>query len=393
MKKVISLILVLLLAVMALAACGAPAEEQPSGEPSDTTSQAPEETGTEPAEGETTKITIGWCPPDITGVFKTATDYMEKAAAEARENGLDVEVITRSNTTHTDAAAQIESIENFIQQGVDVIIISPAEVEAVKPGIQQANKAGIPVIMVNMLEKQEDIEIASYIGFDNAEAASVSAYSMLDAFGGPGVLGEGEKATPPEDGMLDLEWWESIYQDVDKNSISGKVAIIEGIAGDLFSTQRNEGFHAVIDQYPNIEVVQMLAADWNRQKGIEAAENILQNNPELDAIYASSNEMGIGAYNAVKDAGREDEVIVITNDGTSESVDMIRAGQLTAETWHGFPDWGWYGVQYACMLVQGMEIPEQYNINPRTEYIDNADDFYPNPKLNPIDWEAIKAGA
>jgi len=397
MKKAICVVLVCMLS-LALFGCSqtAPAADDTSAQPAVSQSSGTEETvdqaSAEPSADAKVSIRIGWSPPDITGVFKTATDYMEAAAEQAREHGIDVEVVTRSNTSHTDAASQVESIENFIQDKMDVIIISPSEVEAVKPAIKAANDAGIPVILVNMLEKQDEIQVASYIGFDNAQAASVSAYSMLDALGGPGVLGEGETATLPEDGMLDLEWWEGVYANVDKNSVSGNVAIIEGIAGDMFSNQRNEGFHAVMDQYPGIKVLTTIAADWNRQKGIEAAENILQNYSELDAIFASSNEMGIGAYNAVKDAGRENEVIVITNDGTSESVDMIRAGQLTAETWHGFPDWGWYGVKFAVMLAYGQEIPEQYDIMPRTEYIGNADDFYPNPKLEEIDWEAIING-
>ncbi|NLT98694.1 MAG: sugar ABC transporter substrate-binding protein [Christensenellaceae bacterium] len=374
------------------AAPAADNSSQPAASQSTGAQQPADQESAKPAEDAKISGRIGLSPPDITGVFKTATDYMEAAAKDARDHGIDVQVVTRSNTSHTDAASQIESIENFIQDKMDVIIISPAEVEAVKPAIRAANDAGIPVILVNMLEKQDGIEVASYIGFDNAQAASVSAYSMLDALGGPGVLGEGETAKLPEDGMLDLEWWEGVYANVDRNSISGNVAIIEGIAGDMFSNQRNEGFHAVVDQFPGIKVLTTIAADWNRQKGIEAAENILQNFPELDAIFASSNEMGIGAYNAVKDAGRENEVIIVTNDGTVESVDMIRKGQLTAETWHGFPDWGWYGVKFAVMLAYGKQIPEQYDIMPRTEYVGNADDFYPNPKLEPIDCEAIING-
>ena len=139
------------------------------------------------------EIVIGWTPPDITGVFKTATDYFERAAADANKAGFNVKVISRSPATHTSFADQLAIIEDFISRNVDVIAISPADTEAVKPAIRNANEAGIPVVMVNLLEPQDDIEVASYIGFDNSEAASVSAYAVLDYFGGPGVLGTGEK--------------------------------------------------------------------------------------------------------------------------------------------------------------------------------------------------------
>src|ERR687893_27367 len=132
------------------------------------------------------EIVIGWTPPDITGVFKTATDFFEQSAEEANAAGFNVKIISRSPATHTSFADQLAIIENFISQKVDVIAISPADTEAVKPAIRQANEADIPVIMVNLLEPQEDIEVASYIGFDNSEAASVSAYSVLDYYGGPG---------------------------------------------------------------------------------------------------------------------------------------------------------------------------------------------------------------
>ena len=92
--------------------------------------------------------------------------------------------------------------------------------------------------MVNLLEPQDDIEIASYIGFDNAQAAAVSAYSVLDYFGGPGVLGAGEKVDVKPDDYLDLKWWEETYADADKDAIEAKGAIIEGIAGTFFSQAR-----------------------------------------------------------------------------------------------------------------------------------------------------------
>ena len=390
--KWLSGMLTLSLAVLLVSACsggsGGSGSGQQGGGSSSPSQQA---SGGSPsgAAREPVKVTIGWVPPDITGVFKTATDYMEMAAVDAKKAGIDVTVVPRSTTSHTSVAEQVNSINNLIQSKVDVLIVSPAEVEAVKPAIREANEAGIPVIMVNMLEPQEGIDIASYIGFDNAQAAAVSAYSVLDALGGPGVLGEGQQVSVQPGEYLDLKWWENVYKDVDPQSISGKVAIIEGIAGDFFSNERKRGFHEVVDRFPNIEVVQTLPADWNRQKGLAAAENILQNHAELDVIWAASNEMGLGAINALKNANRLGEVIVVTNDGTPESVDAIRNGELMAETWHGFPEWGWYGTKFAVMLKLGLEVPKTFDIRPRTEYKGNADEFYPNPKLEPINWEEL----
>jgi ribose transport system substrate-binding protein len=348
-------------------------------------------------------VTIGWTPPDITGVFQTATDFFERAAEEANEAGFDVRVISRSPATHTSFADQLAIIEDFISQKVDVIAISPADTEAVKPAIQQANEAGIPVIMVNLLEPQNDIEVASYIGFDNSDAAAVSAYSVLDYFGGPGVLGSGDTVEVAEDDFLDLEWWEGVYQDADPGSIQARGVIIEGIAGTFFSQSRLDGFNGVMDQYDEIEVLaRPIAADWNREKGIEATETFLSrfSAEELDFIWAASNEMGLGAIltserrDVLDSSGGstppdEQGISIFTNDVTPESTDAIRDGKLIAETHHGFPEWGWFGTEFAVRLACGLDVPQTQDIRPRTVWEGNADLFYPEPELPEIDWEGI----
>ena len=342
------------------------------------------------------EIVIGWTPPDITGVFKTATDYFEKAAADAGKYGINVQILSRSPATHIAFADQVAIIEDYIQRKVDAIAISPIEVEVVIPSIRKANQAGIPVIIVNLLEPIAGVEVASYIGFDNSMAAEISAYTVVDYFGGPGVLGTGRKVAVAPGTYLDLKWWQDLYATFttgEKVAIKATGAIIEGVAGGFFSVARLNGFHKVIDEYPGIKIVGTLAADWNREKGIKAAEDFLTANPKgkLDFIWAASNEMGLGAMLAAEAAGRQDEVKVFTNDVTPESADRVREGRLTAETTHGFPDWGWYGTKFAVMLALGQKVPQIFDIRPRTMYQENADEFYPTPKLEPIDWEAIKA--
>jgi len=352
------------------------------------------------------KIIIGWAPPDITGVFKTATDYFNKSAEDAGKHDIQVDVITQSPATHVAFADQVAIIEDYIQRKVNVIAISPIEVEVIKPTINKANKEGIPVIIVNLLEPIEGVEVASYIGFDNTDAGRISAYSLLDYFGGPGVLGRGEKIKVDSGAYLDLAWWRKQYKNVNPKTadIKARVAIIEGIAGGFFSTARLNGFHEIVDPFPNIEIVGTLPADWNREKGIKAAEDFLTANPPgtLDAIWAASNEMGLGAMLACESAGRleiagegdirDKYVAVFTNDVTPESADRMREGKLIAETHHGFPEWGWYGTEFAVTIALGGKVPYIFDIRPRTMYKDNANLFYPNPALESIQWDAIKEG-
>lgn len=355
----------------------------------------------------TDQITIGWTPPDITGVFKTATDYFEKGAKDAVAHGIKVKVISQSPATHVAFADQLAIIEDYVQRKVDVIAISPIEVEVIKPAVKKANKAGIPVIIVNLLEPIAGVKVASYIGFDNTDAGRISAYSLLDYFGGPGVLGKGKKVAITSGTYLDLAWWRKLHKNVNPKTadIKAKVAIIEGIAGGFFSTARLNGFHEVVDPFPGIKIVGTLPADWNREKGIKAAEDFLTANPSgtLDAIWAASNEMGLGAMLACQRAGRLNvvsqiagpgtgEIAIFTNDVTPESANRIREGKMVAETHHGFPEWGWYGTEFAVTLALGGKVPYIFDIRPRTMYKENVDLFYPNPVLEPIKWDVIKAG-
>jgi ribose transport system substrate-binding protein len=350
------------------------------------------------------KVTIGWTPPDVTGVFKTATDYLERGAKDANANGFDVKVLTRSPATHTDFASQQAIIEDYISKKVDVIVVSPSDVQAVKPAVKEANQAGIPVIMVNLLEKQDDIDVASYIGFDNSDAASVSAYAVLDYFGGPGVLGTGPKVDVKPDTFLDLKWWQQVYGDAEKQAPKGGGAIIEGIAGTFFSQERLDGFNKVISQFPGVKVLgKPLAADWNREKGVKAAENFASRYPpaQLNFLWAASNEMALGAMQALERKGTlnsngpdgepQGKTAIFTNDNTPESTDAIRAGKIIAETTHGFPEWGWFGSEFAVKLACDEEVPEKLDIRPRTVWKGNTDQFYPQPKLQPIDWKKIRA--
>jgi ribose transport system substrate-binding protein len=352
------------------------------------------------------KIVIGWTPPDITGVFKTATDFFEAAAEDANSNGLDVEVITQSPASHTDFGDQVAIIEDYIQREVDVIAISPIEVEVIKPALAKANEEGIPIIIVNLLEPIEGVEVASYIGFDNTVAAKVTAYAVVDYFGGPGVLGEGEMVEVEPDTYLDIEFWEDLYADMseeDMAAIEATGSIIEGVAGGFFSTARLNGFNEIMDMFPAMEIIgEPCAADWNREKGIGCAEDILQANPEgLDFIWAASNEMGMGAMLAAEAADRlesaddgvslgDESVAIFTNDVTPESVERLAEGRMIAETTHGFADWGWFGGEFAVRIVCGLEVPETFDIRPRIAYKENARLFYPDPVLPEIDWESIK---
>jgi ribose transport system substrate-binding protein len=349
------------------------------------------------------QITIGWAPPDVSGVFKTATDFFEKGAVEASKNGFDVKVVTLTGQGH-DIAQQVNAIDDLIQRQVDVIAVSPADVNSVRPALRRAKQAGIGVIIVNLLEPIEGVDVDSYIGFDNTVGGEVSASALVDYFGGLGVIND--KAGLPVDTYLDLPFWKGRLDKLtpeQKAGIKAKGVIIEGVAGNFYSNTRLNGFHTILKDFPGVQVVAPpCAGDWKREKGTNCAEDFLQAHSDIDFIWAASNEMGLGAMLAAQNANRlrsageaiqigSGKVAIFMNDVTPESVDRIAEGKVIAETTHGFADWGWYGTKIAVEIACKIEPPKVFDIRPRSVDKQNAHQFYPDPKLENVDWKDLRS--
>jgi ribose transport system substrate-binding protein len=348
--------------------------------------------------GNAHKITIGWVPANTTGVFNTATSYFQKAADDANKNGFDVELLTQAPTGgEANSAGFQQIIENMIAKQVDVIVVSPGDAESIKSSVRAANQANIPVVYVNLLDDPKDVKVSAFVGFDNTDAGKISGYALLDYYGGPGVLGSGEKVDVKPEEYLDLAYWEKLYKDVDLSKIKATGAIIEGVKGTIYSNQRLQGFNEVVSKAPGVDIKTTLAGDWDRQKGADAAADIITKYDSLDFIWTASNEMALGTINILDGAGRLNvakdaapgKTSVFTNDNTAESSDAIRKGQIIAETSHGFADWGWKGTEVAVQLACGEKVERFNDIRPRTVYFGNVDQFYPNPVLPTIDWAGI----
>jgi len=109
----------------------------------------------------------------------------------------------------------------------------------------------------------------------------------------------------------------------------GKVAILEGIAGSSSAIDREEGFVAALEG-TGIEVVSSLTANYSREEGATVTEDVLQANPELNAIYAHNDEMALGAVRAVAAAGRSAEIKIYGIDATDDALAAVESGEMAA---------------------------------------------------------------
>jgi ribose transport system substrate-binding protein len=110
----------------------------------------------------------------------------------------------------------------------------------------------------------------------------------------------------------------------------GKYVEILGLVGDNNTWNRSKGFHSVVDYYPGLKMVAQQSADFDRNKGMEVLESVLQAHPDIDAVFCGNDAMAMGAYQALVAAGKDKHVKVFGFDGAEDVVDAIKDKKIIA---------------------------------------------------------------
>ena len=230
--------------------------------------------------------TIGFAVSTLENPFFVT--MKDAAVAKAAELGVELVVLDAQDSAETQAS----QVEDFITRGVNLLIINPVDSDAIGTSVVACNEADIPVITVTRASNAGNV--IQHLDIDNKEA-----------------------------GRLDAE---HLLKDLDRK---GKVAILEGIAGSSSAIEREEGFVAALEG-SEVEVVTSLTANYSREEGATVTEDILQSNPELDAIYAHNDEMALGAVRAVAAAGRSAEIKIYGIDATDDALTAVENGEMAA---------------------------------------------------------------
>ena len=200
-------------------------------------------------------------------------------------------VVTEGNG---DAGVEIANIESLVQRKPDVIIVSSLSGTAVYPAYQAINEAGIPLIINNSGipdDSATDIKYTSFISPDDWKNGRLLGQYMADRLKG-----------------------------------KGEIIVIEGVAESSNYEHRLGGFMEVINKYPDIRILGQQSGAWIRMPAMKAAVDLLQANPKIDGIYAMNDEMGMGVLAALRSAGREKEVVMVSVDGQKDLVQEIEKG-------------------------------------------------------------------
>lgn len=209
------------------------------------------------------------------------------AIKKAKELGYDLIVVDSGD----DATKERSNVEDLVQKGVGALIINPTDSDAVVNSIKVANDAKIPVLTVDRAANGGTV--VSHIASDNVKGGEMAAKFILD-------------------------------------KLNGKANIVElqGIPGASATRDRGKGFHNGVDGKANVKVVASQAADFDRTKGLNVMENIIQSTPNFDAVFAHNDEMALGAVKALKTANKK--ALIVGFDGTDDAKAAVKSGDMAA---------------------------------------------------------------
>ena len=233
-----------------------------------------------------------------------------------------------------DAAKQTSDIEDLVASGISVLIVNPVDSDAVTGAVEAAKAKGVKVIAVDRAVNGVDIECQ--IASDNVLGAELATQFIVD------TLGEG-----------------------------AIVAELEGVTGASAAIDRSQGFHNIADS--KLTVVARQTANFARAEGMSVMENMLQANPDIQAVFAANDEMALGAMEAISGAGKD--IMVMGFDATDDAIASIKAGQMAGTIAQQPALIGSTAVTNALKLINGEEIEKSIPVEVTLVTIDNVETF------------------
>ncbi|OYD07400.1 sugar ABC transporter substrate-binding protein [Paludifilum halophilum] len=224
-----------------------------------------------------------------------------------------------------DSSKQLEQVEKLVIQGVDAIVICPVDTSAVKPMVDAAKQADIPVVVVNRQPSADVLEkVDAYVGSESIKSGTMQMEKVAELLDG-----------------------------------KGHVAIMTGELGHEAQVKRTKGNKDVIKKHPDMKVVRQGTAEYQRAEGIQLMENWIQSGDNMDAIVANNDEMAIGAIKALKSAGKLDDILVAGIDGTPDALEYVQSGALDVTVFQDPVGQGEKAIVTAVKLAKGEKLEDK----------------------------------
>lgn len=306
MKKAISLILAATLAMGALAGCGSASSSASSASGAGSAPASPTASAPAPAESSGAVSAPAGDEIRVAMVLKTLSnpfwvDMADGIQAEAEKLGVTADIFAVD--AETDIDGQLKKCEDAINSGsYDGLGVAPITATNLISAVVAANQKGMPVVNIDAKIDEDALKEAGgyVVGFatsDNHKVGAIGAQYIMEQL---------------PDG--------------------GKVAIIEGRAGDLSGELRRDGCKETLeaDGSGKYQVVDVQPADWDRQKALDVATNIITKTPDLNAFFVANDTMALGVMQAIANTGNTGKILLVGTDASDETKEAIKAGNMVA---------------------------------------------------------------
>jgi ribose transport system substrate-binding protein len=255
-----------------------------------------------------------------------------REGARAAAAGKDVQLSVLAPDREINIDQQVAILEDQIQRGADVLVVAPTGSAQVVPVLEQALGKKIPVVLVDA-----DAPLpgkSSYVGTDNKAGGALAARHIIERVG------------------------------------TGKVALISGVPGNQSQDDRAQGFTEALANTPAIQLVSRQPANSERSLGLTVMENILTAHPDLRGVFATNDQMALGAVEALEARGFRGKVFVVGFDATKEAVQAITEGRMSASVAQRPFEMGRKSVEAALALLDGRSVEPR--IDTGTELVTQA---------------------
>ncbi len=258
----------------------------------------------------------------------------EGAREKAKEMGVDIVVVAPPQ--ESDIQGQIALVEDQLAKNIDGLAIAPTDPNALAPVIEEARKQGVGVVFIDTKGINDGV---TFIGTNNEVGAALAA--------------------------------DYICKTVDKGS---NVAILQGIITQSTGQARAKGAHDGLSAC-GLNVVAEQPADWDTAKAQTAMENILTGNPDLKAVFASNDNMALGAVQAIESAGMTGKIVVVGFDANPNAAQAVLDGTMAATVAQNPHNMGALGVENALKVKHGETIDPIIDTGTVLVTKDNAADY------------------
>ncbi len=281
------------------------------------------------------QITIALVPQAMDSEFWLAMAEGARAAAAARP---DVRLSIVAPDREINVDQQVSIIEDQIRRGIRALVVAPSGTAQVLPALEQATARRIPVILVDT-----DVPFPaklSYIGTDNRKGGGLAARRLAQLLGGQGEIG-----------------------------------LIHGVPGNESQDARATGFLEAVAAIPGLKLVARQPANSERSLGLTVMENILTAHPGLKGVFATNDQMALGAMEALDARGLRGKVAIVGFDATKEAVQATVEGRLAGTVAQNPRAMGQRGVEAALAAIEGRAVEPRIDTGTEMVTAENAERY------------------